>query len=413
MYSVAFAMALLLALASCNGPIQTDAHPTPAPDARQDPAPALEPADGAGAFTDFGLRLFHQVRSAEGERNLFLAPTSVAFALAMTHQGAQGETQQGIARTLGVETAQVNPAVSELRGLLASDREDVRLRVANSLWARQGVPFLPSFLQHTREEFGAEVATLDFADPAAAARINQWVSSQTEGRIPTIIERIDPLEVLFLVNAVYFKGQWTRPFDPRATRDAEFTLGSGQRVSHPMMSQTGEFRSLRGDGWQAVSLPYGTDERLAMYLFLPDADGTLEGFYRQLTAENWERWMQGFRPGRMMVSIPRFRMEYSLGLGPMLEQMGMQAAFDPARADFGGMLPRAYLDRNNAYITRVEHKTFVEVNEEGTEAAGATAVGIGIVSMPPQFTADRPFFFAIRDTRTGEVLFAGQVMDPR
>jgi serine protease inhibitor len=412
MYTIALTTALLIALASCNGPVYSDPQPDPSPE-RTDTAP-MPPANASDAqFTDFAIRLFHEVRREEGDRNLFLSPASVAFALAMTHHGAAGETRDAMARTLGVGSEELGGGIATLQAALASDREDVRLRVANSLWAREGVPFLPEFLQSTRERFGAEVATLDFADPAAAARIDGWVSRQTEGRIPRIVERIDPEEVLFLINAVHFKGQWTEQFDPRATRPGEFTLPSGQRIQHPMMTRTGQLRSLRGEGWQAVALPYGADERLAMYVFLPDAGQNLDRFYAQLTPANWQRWMDGFRPERLHLSLPRFRMEYSLALGPALGHMGMGIAFDPARADFGGMLPREFLALNNAYITRVQHKTFVEVNEEGTEAAGATSVGIGIVSMPPEFTVSRPFFFAIRDHQTGAVLFAGQVLDPR
>jgi serine protease inhibitor len=409
------AAALLLA-AACNGPMRADA-----PGGGLEPVgpdPELGPAEtaAAGTFDDFGLRLFREVQRQQPDENVFLAPSSVAFALAMTHGGAAGETRAAIARVLRVEElddAAVDAALARLRGALQSDRDDVRLRVANSLWAREGVPFLPEFLESTRERFLARVNTLDFADPGAPGQINQWVAEQTEDRIPTILERIDPLEVLFLVNAVHFKGQWSEPFDPRLTRPGSFTTAAGERISHPMMSRTDQIASHRGDGWRAVRLSYGEDERLAMYLFLPDPGRTLNDFYAQLTAANWAAWMQAFRADRLALTMPRFRVEYSLGLRPALEALGMAVAFDPARADFGGMLPRDYLERNNAYITRVQHKTFVDVNEEGTEAAGATAVGIGIVSMPPEFTVDRPFFLAIRDERTSEVLFAGQVADPR
>jgi serine protease inhibitor len=408
---LAMAGAALL-FASCNGPVQTDARSDSAP-APAGPAAVAPDGDPAPAFTGFGLRLFQEVQRARPGENIFLSPASVAFALAMTHGGADGATRDAIARALGVSPAEVGRSAAALRGALASDREDVRIRVANSLWARDGVPFRPEFLRQTRADFGAEVATLDFGAPGAVARINGWVSEHTEGRIPSIVDRIDAREVLFLVNAVHFHGRWTHRFDPRATRPGDFALADGRRVQHPMMSQTGQFATLTGEGWQAVRLPYGEDGRLAMYLFVPEEGRSLADFYRQLDAAAWEGWMPGFREERVQVTLPRFRMEFQAALRPALEGMGMGVAFDPDRADFGGMLPREFLDRNNAYITRVQHRTWVEVDEAGTEAAGATSVAIGIVSMPPQFTADRPFFVAIRDGRTGEVLFAGQVMDPR
>lgn len=399
--------AALLLLNSCNGPMPRDAitNPELAMDERM-----------VSAYTDFGLRLFHQVRQAEGEANIFLSPTSVAFALSMAHNGAAGETQQAIARTLGVQSLtpqELNRSNAAWLASLGSVEPDVQLRVANSLWARQGVPFNDAFLESTRAHYRAEVSTLDFGDPGATGTINRWVASSTNDRIPEIVDRIDPNEILFLINAVYFKGLWTHPFDRRMTRDGEFTTASGERIEHPMMTQTGQFRHLRGEGFQAAALPYGEEGRLSMYLFLPDQGRTLESFYAQLTPESWERWLGEFRETRLQLSIPRFRMEYALRMNEALQAMGMQVAFDPARADFGGMLPREFLQANNAYITRVQHKTFVEVNEEGTEAAAATSVGVGIVSMPPQFTADRPFFVAIRDDRTGTLLFLGQIMDPR
>jgi serpin B len=368
------------------------------------------------AYTGFGLKLFHSVARDAPEENLFLAPTSVAFALAMTYNGAAGETRAAMQRVLQVEglsLEEVNRANAAWRASLASPDPKVELSVANSLWARQGVPFRQDFLQRNQEFYGARAAALDFAAPTASRTINDWVREGTRGRITEIVpDRIDPRTVMYLINAIYFKGSWSDPFDPKLTRAAPFTLPGGGTRQVQMMSRDGSYRLLDGEGFRALALPYGSG-RLAMYLFLPDEGASLADLYRRLTPAEWEGWMQGFREQRVLLSLPRFRLEYELALVETLKGLGMEVAFDPQRADFEGMLPREYLRANNAYISDVKHKTFVEVNELGTEAAGATSVEIGVVSLPPQFVVDRPFFVAIRDDRTGTVLFMGQIVDPR
>ncbi len=368
------------------------------------------------ANTDFGFDLFAELARREGDRDLFTSPLSIAMALAMTYNGASGETRDAMARVLGLEQLgleEVNKANAALRQSLQGLGAGVELSIANSLWARQGVEFREDFLERNRQHYGAEVASLDFNSPAAPGTINQWVDRSTRGKIKQIVDQIDPDTVMFLINAIYFNGKWSQSFDKAMTRDRPFHLLDGSERQHPMMSRSGKYPYLKGEGFQAISLPYG-DGRTSMYIFLPDESSSLKEFLEGLDAESWADWMSRFKQTEGDVVIPRFKSEYEVSLNDALKALGMEVAFDPDRANFEGM--RAIPPR--LYIQQVKHKAVVDVNEEGTEAAGVTSVIIGITSAQvPQerfsFVADRPFFFAIRDNQTGSVLFMGTVVDPQ
>ena len=389
----------------------------------EDPADPQDPTPDAAvderlvnAYTGFSLKLFRQVADGAGDANVFLSPTSVAFALSMTYNGAEAETRDAMARALdvqGMSLEAINTANRDWRAALSRPDPKVELTIANSLWGREGTPFRADFLQRTREFYGADVAALDFGDPSASRTINSWVSRSTNDRIREIVPpRIDPQTVMYLINAIYFKGSWTNPFDPRATRDLPWHLPGGATRMQPMMHRDGVYPVLDGDGFTAVGLPYGGG-RVSMYIFLPDNGSSLAALRRRLDAEQWQGWMDDFREQRLLLTMPRFRLEYEVRLVEALKTLGMGVAFDPARANLGGMLPREYLARGNAYISDVKHKTFLEVTEWGTEAAGATSVEVGVTSVPPSLVIDRPFLAAIRDNRTGTVLFLGQIVDPK
>jgi serine protease inhibitor len=380
----------------------------------QNPTDVGEPVDPqlVAANTRFGFKLFGQLAQQNGTENLLISPSSVAIALAMTYNGASGTTQQAMAETLelqGMSLEAINQANAALKASLEQADPTVKLAIANSLWSRADISFQPDFLQRNQEFYQAEVESLDFSNPDTPDRINTWVSEQTEGKIPQIIETISPDEILFLVNAIYFKGNWTEAFNRNATVDRPFTLVDGTQKQHPLMTQRGHYSYLETEQFQAISLPYGNG-RLSMYVFLPQENSNLTTFYQTLTAENWETWMRQFSSEQGMVQLPRFKSEYSTQLNEALEALGMEPAFDAAQADFSGMTDVS------AVINRVQHKTFIEVNETGTEAAAATSVGIATVSAPanPPFemVVDRPFFYAIRDNQTGTVLFMGSVVNP-
>jgi serpin B len=366
------------------------------------------------ANNEFGFNLFNQLVREGANRNAFYSLLSVATALAMTYNGAAGETERAMARALkldGMSLAEINQASAELLKSLKSSDPKIELNIANSLWARQGINFKEDFLSRNRQFFGAEVATLKFSDPQALARINGWVNANTKGKIPKIIDRINAQQVMFLINAVYFKGLWQQKFDKALTRNETFHLLGGRQKPVPMMSQSGSYRYLRGDRFQAVSLPYGKGG-VSLYLFLPDKDSSLSDFLKSLNYQKWEHWTNSFRNTPGDVKIPRFKLDYERTLNDALKVLGMEVAFSAGRADFSGMS-----ERRDLFISEVKHKAVVEVNEEGTEAAAATSVGISVTSVRPtpqrfNFIADRPFLMVIRDQQSGAVLFMGAVVEP-
>ncbi|NET33550.1 MAG: serpin family protein [Cyanothece sp. SIO1E1] len=387
-----------------------------APEAPLNVSPLTTDTNLVQASTRFGFKLFSKVLEQSPDENVFISPTSVAIALTMLYNGAEGETQQAMAQALelnDISLEDANQAIANLQSDLEdADPEVVKLSIANSLWAKQGIPFKPAFLTRNQNFFSAKITHLDFRDPSAPNTINKWVDQKTEGRINQVINEIDPEALLFLVNAIYFKGSWSQEFDAKETVDRPFYRLDGTQKQHPMMSQSGEYKYLETEQFQAVSLPYGSG-RLSMYIFLPKQDSTLPEFQTNLNAQTWSAWITQFQQREGSIQLPRFQLNYSVGLNAPLEDMGMGIAFDAERANFNGISPVQTL------VNRVQHKTFLEVNEVGTEAAGVTSIQIGITSVPvdppPPFrmVIDRPFFSAIRDNQTGAVLFMGSIIEPQ
>jgi serpin B len=375
--------------------------------------PEIGPIDDSvvTANTQFGFNLFDEIRKTEQDKNIFISPLSVSLALAMTLNGAAGETEQAMTNTLqlqGLDSEAINGGYAGLRQTLLTSDPKVTLTIANSLWARQGIPFHQSFLQRNTHFFEAKISTLNFNDPSTPETINQWVDTNTNGKIQKIVgDTIDPDTVLFLINAIYFKGAWQREFDLSRTQDDSFYLANGDVKQVPMMRQQRRYPYYRGENFQAISLAYG-DGEMSMYIFLPDHESNLNSFLADLNAERWENWMSQFHGQDVSLVMPKFKLEYETGLNAPLASLGMGIAFTED-ANFSGMAPAPL------FIKDVLHKTFVKVNEEGTEAAAVTSVEVGITSVPPPpipFTIDRPFFFAIRDNQTKTVLFMGVVVDP-
>ena len=368
------------------------------------------------ANTTFGFKLFAEVAKQDVGKNVFVSPASVALALAMTYNGAVGETKQGMERALetrGMSHLELNRAYSQLKAALESADPKVQLNIANSLWGKKGISFNPDFLQRNKQYYSAEVTTLDFGDPGAPATINSWVADKTKGKIDKIVDQIDARAILFLINAIYFKGTWTAEFDKAKTKNEQFTTVAGKPKQHPMMHQSGDYNYYEDKGFQSISIPYGGG-RVSMYIFLPTANVSLSAFQASLTAANWDAWMKRFAKTKGEIAVPRFKVEYEVGLNEALIALGMGTAFDPDRADFSGIVQGP----DKAFISRVKHKTFAEVNEEGTEAAAVTSVEMRTTSaMQPRektfrMIVDRPFFCAIRDNKTGTLLFMGAINDP-
>jgi serine protease inhibitor len=406
-----------LSSVSCSSvasPDRVAKSPTP-PTVAQQTKPKLVPNPKLiAANTRFGFKLFSEILKQDSKKNVFVSPSSVAIALSMTYNGAEGSTKQAMANALqlkGLTLAEINQANADLQASLEQSDPKVQLTIANSLWARQNVNFNPSFIEQNKKSYNAKVTTLDFGSPSAPQEINAWVNSSTRGKINKIVDEIDPQQVMFLINAIYFKGQWTTEFDKQLTRDRPFFLADGSQKQHPMMQQRSEFRYAETDQFQAVSLPYGKG-RTSLYIFLPKKDSDLSAFSKTLTTENWQTWMKKFGKREGLVQMPRFKLEYEIQLKRSLAALGMGEAFDRQKANFSN------LSREPLSIDEVKHKTFVEVNEEGTEAAAVTSVGIRATSVqidnaPFEMTVDRPFFCAIRDNKTGSILFMGAIVNPQ
>jgi len=367
---------------------------------------------------DFGFRLLNELFQQEDEENIFLSPLSISMALAMVYNGASGETQQAMAETLdldGMTLEEINHHYEQLQTELEFADSEIELAIANSMWIRQGRKFYPDFIERNREFLRAEVATLDFHNPQAVVTINQWVDKNTRGKITEVLDEIDGNTALIAINATYFKGAWTEQFDPSNTQEKPFHLLDGSEKQVPMMSQLGAHSYLKQGIFSAVRLPYGAG-RICMYIFLPDSDSNIHEFLGKLKKANWERWMESLEEGvetawlgGVQIELPRFKLEYDVKLNDALSALGMEIAFVPGKADFSKMAPPPGL-----WIDKVLHNTFVEVNEEGTEATAATTIVMldSADFRPPGFVVDRPFFFAIRDDDTDSVLFMGVVVEP-
>jgi serpin B len=369
-------------------------------------APELRIVEGANAFAFDLLR--EATRNLPSDSNAFLSPLSASMALGMTLNGANGQTWEEMRAALRLSELgeeEINTGYRDLIGLLLALDPGTEMRIANSMWARLELPLKQAFADAGRSYFDADVSTLDFESPDAVPTINSWVSDRTNGRIPKLLDNIGPDEVLFLINAIYFKGQWRSAFDRGDTQNEPFHGADGRDRNAFLMHQENPLPFCQTDDFQAVDLLYGNGA-FAMSVLLPTAGRTAAGVLAGLDPAKWRIITECFSEADVTLTLPRFRLEYDRKLADDLTALGMGIAFDESRADLSRI---ADVSPERLYITRVEQKTFVEVNEEGTEAAAATAVGVGVTSAPQVFTmrVDRPFVFAIRERLSGTVLFLG------
>jgi serpin B len=374
--------------------------------------PALAAADDGFAF-----QLLKELAAEQPAKNIFISPYSAATVLQMVNNGAAGQTaseMRQVLGTTGLSPDAVNAGNKADAASLDHLSPEVVLTTANAIWYQRGAEVKPAFLAVNRQFFDATVEPLDFADPHAVDVINAWANEKTKGKISRIADgMIDPVYGrLFLANAVYFHGKWDDPFNREDTQNRPFHLRSGGEKATPMMSQENNFNYRRGTGYQAVRLPY-EGEDLAMYVFLPDTNSSPE---KLLEIMNGDRWLRVTKPGfsqtEGLLVLPKFKMEYEAELKQPLHALGMKLAFDREKADFTGMA-------SNLYVSDARQKTFIEVKEEGTEAAAVTGIATetnGIRERPPDpfsMIVDRPFLFLIEDYRTDTILFIGLIFDPQ
>lgn len=394
---------------SCEEKDQPKPNPEPKPIEVSPQARQLIDSDNR-----FGLELFRHISAGQDQpANTMISPVSVSLALAMTYNGAAGETGAGMQQTLylsDLSKKEINESYRALMEALLTVDPKVTMEIGNSIWYRQGFTVEQDFLDVNKEYYDARVEALDFDSPDAVQTINNWVDDQTQGKIPKIINSIDPLTMMYLINAIYFNGKWSHQFDKDKTSQQPFYLSDGSEIQVAMMQNEAGFRYLENDLLRAVEMPYGRGN-YSMVCMLPREDQEVGDLIQQLNADNWSQWIQDMDSTTVQVHLPRFSFEYGKTLNELLKAMGMEDAFDPSKSDFSGINP----DRKDLHISEVKHKTFVEVDEKGTEAAAVTSVTVGVTSADPQpvvIQFNRPFLFAIREVTTGTIMFLGKVEKP-
>jgi serine protease inhibitor len=362
----------------------------------------------------FGLELFQQIRNDSREENLMISPLSVSVALAMAYNGAEKDTRKEMEETLklkGLTKEQINASYKKLITAMQSLDEDVVFEMANAIFYASGFSVKPNFLQVNQTIYQAEVEDLNFNDPAAVHAINDWVAEKTHDKIQKIIEKLNPLDRMVLLNAIYFYGTWTKPFNAKGTHELFFNKKDGTQKKVPMMNKTDKLPYASNNLFKAIKIPYGIGQ-YNMVVLLPVGGNTSQNIIDAFSPSNWESWMGSFEVAdKVEVTMPRFKYAFEISLNKVLKQLGMPKAFIPEIADFTG------ISDEELYISEVIHKSYIDVNETGTEAAAVTSVGFATTSMPSEqpipFFVDRPFVYAITEDDTGAILFIGEVNNPK
>jgi serpin B len=371
----------------------------------------------------FALELYARLGRTDGNR--FLSPFSISSALAMTYAGAEGDTAREIAKALHFNLppdqfhAAFHRLIAEMHALTAAPagqkEPDLQLFTANALWTQVGLAILDDFRKRIEVNYKGGLYPVDFRNATEEARrtINSWVEEQTKGKIKDLLKpaHLSSQTSLVLTNAIYFKSLWESPFRKENTGREPFHSSASDDVAVDMMNQSGRFRYFDGGTFGALELPY-KGRASAMVILLPKAPDGLAQLESSLRTENLDQWLGNLLPHQVQVSLPRFRVIGEIELKDALSELGMPVAFDLRRADFSGMT-----GTRDLVISAVVHKAFVEVEEKGTEAAAATGVAMktraALAPVPPViFRADHPFFFLIRDTRSGSILFLGRLVKP-
>ena len=394
--------AVALMLGSCNKEGNYETKPLNLPEK----SGAVITADNT-----FGLDLYRNLAgAAKAGSNLMISPLSVSQALCMTWNGANGETRTAMEEALrinGFERDELNELNKALVNALLAHDEKVIISVANSIWYRQEYSVLPDFLYRNQNFYNAEVLPVDFAAAGCKDMINKWVADKTNKKIMEIVDQINPESFMFLINAIYFKGAWTNPFNTKSTGRQAFYPEDGSEIQVDMMHREMDLNMFANETFTSAELPYGKGN-WRMFVFLPETGKKVADVERELTAVNWNRWLTQYDTVRkVQFSIPKFTFSYEESLTDALTAMGMGIAFTD-RADLTGIRAEGGL-----MINDVKHKTFIEVNEEGTEAAAVTSVEVGVTSIGNFLSLNKPFVFVIAEKSTGTILFVGKLADPR
>lgn len=385
---------------------------------QEDPAGDREQPDNASkeivqsGLNQLGFEALSGLDKNE-DGNLFISPISIWTALNMTYHGAGGETKEEMAEVLGIEDIDSDALLSANHDLLinqAEDNQELELYLANAIWFREDMEIESAYQEMLETSYLAQIEPLTTEDA-----INDWVAKQTNDRIDKMIDEISPNLILFLLNAVYFQGDWTYPFDESLTEEQEFHLADGSAIETPtMVLYEEELNYAENDDVQVVSLPYEEEETIQMQLFLPNEDTSFADFQADFSLEKWQEWTDDMEKQTGTVFLPSFTLEYESELNSLFIDLGMELAFLPDQANFSNMFTS--IEDKGAYIDEIYHKTFIDVNEEGTEAAGATSVSIeetaAIIQDTFQMDINRPFLFTITNTEENIILFMGSIEQP-
>lgn len=372
--------------------------------------PEPPPQPYRDAIADFSLKLLSETLDLPG--NVLVSPASVYFALAMTLNGASGETLEAMKAALssaGLDEAQINQASRDWITLLEDTGDKTELFIANSIWLREGYPVAPVFLQRNADFFRASATSLDFSLPAAPDTINDWVSKATRAKITKIVEQIEPDVMMYLINAIYFKSDWQNPFEAAKTHDGTFQAPDGP-VEAAFMNRLGQMDLIEAEGVKGVWLPY-KDPSYAFFAILPESENDARGWAAGLDGKTLAAWLNSRQEALVDVSLPKFELEYEISLVDALSRLGMTVAFT-GDADFSRMRQDGNTD---LMISEVKHKTYFRVDEKGSEAAAVTSVEMQLTSMPVSdeiLRFDRPFLFGIADARSGLPIFIGLMENP-
>ena len=399
---------ILLVLAFSSAGCRNNISPDPVPGNIVLTQKSLSLVKAGNAFT---FSLISKIPGSQGH-NVMVSPLSISLALCMTLNGADGSTKSDMINALGLaglSVDEINQIYSDLISALKKADSDVVMQIANSIWIKKTFPVLDSFIAVNQKYYDAQIQSLDF-DQAALVAINSWVNDKTNGKIPAILDQISADEIMFLINAIYFNGKWQIQFEKSSTQDGSFALSTGLTATVPLMMIKEHFGYSEQTGYRALKMPYGRG-KFAMVMLLPDVGKSADQLILQLDPSAWESLKTALAAdSKVDVWIPRFKFSWDSDLNDILSSLGMAVAFSRTDANFSKINATAQL-----FISKVKHKSFIEVNEEGTEAAAATSVGIGVTSVGPggpQFHAKRPFLFFITEEDTGAILFAGKVENP-
>ena len=361
----------------------------------------------------FGLELFQTIRADSDKENLMISPLSVSVALAMAYNGADGATKtemENVLKLKGLTVEEINASYKMLIGALQSLDEKVVFEIANAIFYAEGFSVKPDFLSVNEDVYAAKVENLDFGSPEAVKTINSWVAEKTKDKIEKIIEKLNPLDRMVLLNAIYFYGTWTNEFDKEGTHELPFKKTNDTTLEIPMMTKLEKLPYTSNNLFKAIKMPYGNGQ-YNMVVLLPVGANNSQDIIDELSTPNWKAWMESLEmTDRVQVTMPRFKYAFETSLKKVLKTMGMEKAFMPKEADFSG------ISDEDLYISEAIHKSYIDVNETGTEAAAVTGLVFATTSIdqnpPVSFYVDRPFVYAITENDTGAILFIGEVNHP-